>query len=154
MKVLASANEDVGGWSNSGWMVMHPPKHRVFRTAEELGQFRNAFRNPGEVSAELAEQLKVERIDWTKQMVLYVPAPAQHCWNNLPKPRVEVKKLTRTKDGLLVQWAVVNSKPFWPGGFHATPWYPVGLFLVPQFQGKVLFQEQHDPIPESPMKDS
>src|ERR1043165_4468757 len=67
----------------------------VIKRAEQLGKLRNA--DPGKASAELANMLKVEAIDWKKQMVINISGGTQRTGGY----SVEAKSL-EVKDGKLI----------------------------------------------------
>lgn len=110
----------------------------VVRSAEELGKLQNI--DADKASANLAKALKVQAIDWKKQMVIVVYGGTQRTGGF----SVEVKSL-QVKDGkLVVNWKV-NGPP--PGSFVTQALTnPTLTILVDRFEGDVMFDPKTPPL--------
>ncbi len=78
---------------------------------------------------DLAADLKVKSIDWSKQMVVFVLAGATK-----EGGRVEVTSVTAEKGTLTVKWKLHPAK-----GGKSTDSHPNEAVLLPKFTGKVIF---------------
>ena len=143
LKVVASQ-----GWSNNhhkiGPLVFdrkstHDKTTLVIRTSAELAAHTpQAIKDPKkaddpafqkDVATELAKLLKVESIDWDKQMVVAVWDAAN---TRSPRGEVEVVSLKVQGDTLTVQWRLKGP------GADTYP-QPRGVALVERHKGKVVF---------------
>lgn len=106
----------------------------VIRSAEELVASSNkpkAAKDPDiqkETEAELVKLLKVEKMDWSKQMVL-----AARGEPGTKADRVRFDSLTAEAKTLTVAWRVSPRPP------HAGPGTPIALILIERFDGDVKF---------------
>ncbi|MBI3821935.1 MAG: protease complex subunit PrcB family protein [Planctomycetes bacterium] len=109
----------------------------VIKSAEELGKLQNI--DADKASASLAKLLKVESIDWKKQMVIVISGGQQRTGGF----SVEAKSL-EVKDGkLIVNWKV-NPPP--PGSFVTQALStPTLTILVDRFEGDVVFEPKAPP---------
>ena len=108
------------------------PAQLVIRSAEELAKAMGT--DAETASAQAARMLKVEKIDWSKQMLLVVSAGTRRTGGY----RVEVTDLTLSKDGTLtVKWKLNTPRPGGPVTQAIT--HPAQTLLVDRFEGKVNF---------------
>jgi hypothetical protein len=142
VKVIASAKGESWTWGNGGLGGTHVPRPRVYRSVEEVAQ-----EHPGRVrrtlDADLARDVGVNKIDWSKQMMVVIHGPAQ----SRSDGRIVIRKLSVSGKRLTICWQVEKAHPYWPG-FNANLCWPSRTFLVSRFSGKVFFQELLDPVPE------
>ena len=103
----------------------------VIKSAEQLGKLRTA--DPEKASADVAKMMKVEKIDWTKQMLIVISGGTQRTGGY----SVEAKSL-EVKDGkLIVHWKL-NSPA--PGSIVIQVLSnPAQTILVERFEGDVVF---------------
>ena len=124
-KIIARAS-----WTHSPVDVKSPGKDKVqlvLRTAAEL-----AVAVPmAEGRANLAKELKVKDIDWTKQMLVVVSGGTQRKGGF----RVEVTGLEMKGETLTVKWKITPPK----GLATQALTHPAEVVLVPAFAGKVVF---------------
>ena len=116
----------------------------VLRSAAELvaavPMYKNSDAPPAAVekkaTADLAKALKVEDIDWKKQMVVVVSGGSKSSGGH----RVEVTGLEIEDKTMTVKW---KSHP--PKGFATRAFtHPGEAVLVPKFSGKVVFAPAKD----------
>ena len=109
----------------------------VIKSAEQLGKLQNV--DADKASANLAKQLKVEAIDWKKQMVIVIAGGTQRTGGY----SVEAKSL-EVKDGkLIVNWKLNTPAP----GSIVTQALtnPALTILVDRFEGDVVFEPKAPP---------
>ena len=99
----------------------------VLRTAAELDEAVPM----AEGRANLAKELKVKEIDWTKQMLVVVSGGTQRTGGF----RVEVTGLETKGETLTVKWKIAPPKGLATQAFT----HPAEVVLVPKFAGKVGF---------------
>jgi hypothetical protein len=123
-KVLARA-----AWKGSG----DKPQQQVIRSADELAKFLGMAGKGKEATGQLARQLKVDEIDWKKQMVVVVTAGVQRTGGY----SVEVTNLEVKDKTLSVRWKLNSPRP---GGFVIQVLtHPGQAVLVERFDGKLNF---------------
>jgi hypothetical protein len=112
----------------------------VIRSSEQLAKLRNT--DADKASAELAKLLKVESIDWKKQMVVVISGGQQRTGGY----NVEAKSLEIKNGKLIVHWKLNTPGP----GSIVTQaiTYPTLTILVDRFEGDVAF----DPAPPASKK--
>ena len=144
LTVLAGDKKDAGKSNELKIHAKTPARiatnSMVIRGSEQLAKLRNTDAN--RASAELAKVLKVESIDWKKQMVVVISGGQQRTGGY----SVEVKSL-EAKDGkLIVRWKLNTPGP----GSIVTQaiTYPTLTILVDRFEGDVVF----DPAPPAGKK--
>jgi hypothetical protein len=134
-------DRDVKILARGVWAVRHEkPTQLVIRNAEELGRAHGiAARDAKEkrfqtdVTADVAELLKVKTIDWDKQMLIVVAAGTKPTSGY----RVEVRTLSAKDKTLTVHWKLHSPAP---GGIVTTALtYPAQMVLVERFDGPVKF---------------
>ena len=109
----------------------------VIRSAEELAKLRGGKEEPDQASAEVAKMLKVEGIDWKKQMLITVSGGVQRTGGY----SVEVKGLSVKDKNLIVNWKLNTPAP---GSIVTQAFtHPSATILVDRFEGEVRF----DPPP-------
>lgn len=113
--------------------------HQVIRSAEELAKARGA-KDADKATQDLAKQLKVENIDWKKQMVLMVSGGTQRSGGF----SVELLNLAAKDKELLVRWKLNTPAPGRPVTLALTN--PSLTLLVDRFDGEVHFDP---PAPKS-----
>ena len=124
-KILARAP-----WTHARADVKSPGKDKVqlvIRSAAEL----DAVVTTAEGRANLAKELKVKEIDWTKQMLVVVSDGTQRTGGY----RVEVTGLETKGETLTVKWKIAPPKGLATQAFT----HPAEVVLVPAFAGKVAF---------------
>jgi hypothetical protein len=104
----------------------------VIKSAEQLGKLQNV--EADKATAHLAQLMKVESIDWSKQMVIVISGGTQRTGGY----SVEVKSL-EVKDGkLIVNWKL-NSPA--PGSFVTQALTtPMVAVLVDRFEGEIVYE--------------
>jgi hypothetical protein len=109
----------------------------VLRSGAELAKFRSL--DEDKASAEVAKLLKVDSIDWKKQMLIVVAGGQQRTGGY----SVETKSLV-VKDGkLIVHWKLNTPKP---GGIVIQVLTnPIQTILVDRFEGDVVFDPASPP---------
>lgn len=109
----------------------------VIKSAEQLAKLQNT--EADKASANLAKQLKVEAIDWKKQMVIVVSGGTQRTGGY----SVEVKSL-EVKDGkLIVHWKLNTPAP--DSIVIQVLTNPTLTILVDRFDGDVVFEPKAPP---------
>ena len=119
----------------------------VIRSAAQL----DAALRKAESPADLARELKVKEIDWTKQMLVVVSGGTQRKGGY----RVEVTGV-EVKDGTMtVRWKITPPKGLATNALT----HPAEVVLLPQTTGKVVFDPaltpaspgeiRHDPVARS-----
>lgn len=109
----------------------------VIRSAEQLGKLRNA--DPDKATADVAKMLKVDAIDWKKQMLIVIAGGTQRTGGY----SVEAKSL-EVKDGKLVVHWKLNTPA--PGSFVTQAFTnPAQTILVDRFEGDVMFDPTSPP---------
>jgi hypothetical protein len=109
----------------------------VIKSAEQLGKLRNAA--PDKASADAAKLLKVDKIDWTKQMLVVISGGTQPTGGY----SVEAKSLD-VKDGkLIVHWKL-NTPPKDAVVIQVIT-NPAQTILVDRFDGDVTFDPPSPP---------
>ena len=132
LKIIASAQDT--SLAPSIGPVQFKNNEVVIRNAEELvasSSKAKSAKDPvvqKEVEAELAKLLKVDAIDWSKQMVLAVRGEP-----GTKADRVHFDSLKVEGKILTVAWKVKQRPP------HAGPGTPIALILVERFDGEVKF---------------
>jgi hypothetical protein len=127
LKVLAQA---IGG-----------TKSMAIRSAKEAAAFTG--KKEQEATADLAKRLKVETIDWKKQMVISISGGVQRTGGY----SVQANKLTVKDNVLTVHWKLNSPKP---GDFVTQVVTRPGLTVLTEgFEGEVRF----DPAPPKEKKD-
>lgn len=125
------------GFSNSDSTIgpLRPRPHLVIRSAEELAFNKDpkkgkdpAFQK--EVETQLAKLLKVDAIDWNKQMVVAVWYPVEP--QRVGLPPVDFVSFKVQGNQLAVSWALKGAS----GGCSPSP---IGVALIERFDGQVLF---------------
>ncbi len=109
----------------------------VIKSAEQLAKLQNT--DADKASASLVKTLKVEAIDWKKQMVIVIAGGTQRTGGY----SVEVKSL-EVKDGkLIVNWKLNTPAP----GAIVTQALtnPALTILVDRFEGDVVFEPKSPP---------
>lgn len=109
----------------------------VIKSAEQLGKLQNM--DADKASENLAKQLKVKSIDWTKQMVIVVSGGQQRTGGY----SIDVTSLN-VKDGkLVVNWKLNSPKP---GAIVIQVLTnPTLTILVDRFDGDVIFDPKAPP---------
>ena len=87
-------------------------------------------------TANLAKELKVKDIDWTRQMVVVVSGGTQRSGGF----RVEVTGLEIKDRMMTVKWKLHSPK----GNATAAITHPAEVVLLPKFAGKVVFDTLTD----------
>jgi hypothetical protein len=106
----------------------------VIRGGQELvRQIAGAGRNVDAATALAAKMLKVEKIDWDKQMIVIVSGGTQRTGGY----KVEVAGLKVKDDTLTVHWKLIGPKPGQP--VTQAPTNPAVTILVERFDGEVRF---------------
>lgn len=109
----------------------------AIKSAEQLGKLRNA--DPDKASADVAKLLKVDAIDWTKQMLIVIQGGSQRTGGY----SVEAQTL-EVKDGkLIVNWKLNTPAP----GSIVTQGFtnPAQTILVDRFEGDITFSPASPP---------
>jgi hypothetical protein len=109
----------------------------VIKSAEQLGKLQNM--DADKASAAAAKMLKVDAIDWTKQMLIVISGGTQRTGGY----SVEAKSL-EVKDGkLIVNWKLNTPGP----GSIVTQALtnPALTILVDRFEGDVIFEPKSPP---------
>jgi hypothetical protein len=129
-------------WRPAGTNAM--PHTAVIRTSEEaavaMGVTADKAKLPDaqkEATAQLAKQFKVDKIDWTKQMIVVATGGRKNTGGySVEFTGLEVKDKTLT-----VKWKLNSPKPGQPVTQAIT--HPAAAALVERFEGEVKF----DPAP-------
>ncbi|MSQ94519.1 MAG: protease complex subunit PrcB family protein [Gemmataceae bacterium] len=109
----------------------------VIKSAEQLAKLQST--EADKASAQLAKMLKVESIDWTKQMVIVISGGTQRTGGYA----VEVKSLEVKEGKLIVNWKL-NTPP--PDAFVTQAFTnPALTILVDRFVGDVVFEPKSPP---------
>jgi hypothetical protein len=135
-------------WRPAGTNAM--PHTAVVRTAEEaavaMGVTADKAKQPDaqkEATEQLAKQFKVDKIDWTKQMVVVATGGRKNTGGySVEFTGLEVKDKTLT-----VKWKLNSPKPGSPVTQAIT--HPAAAALVERFEGEVKF----DPPPKGDDKE-
>jgi hypothetical protein len=137
----AGEDRDVKILAHGIWAMRHEkPAQLVIRSAEELARAHGVAakdakekRFQTDVTADVAQLLKVKTIDWDKQMLVVVAAGSKPTGGY----RVEVRTLSVKDKTLTVHWKLHNPAP---GGIVTTAiTYPAQMVLVERFDGPVKF---------------
>lgn len=109
----------------------------VIKSGDDLAKLQKI--DADKAAAQLAKQLKVDAIDWKKQMVICIQGGTQRTGGY----SVEVKSL-EVKDGkLIVNWKL-NTPP--PGSIVTQAFTnPALTILVDRFDGDVVFEPKSPP---------
>jgi len=115
------------------------PGSTVIRDKHHLARLRGG--DPDRISVDVAKILKVDSIDWNKQMLIVISGGEQ------PRAgyRVERKKLDIHKYKLTVHWALVE--PSTPAKGKQVPTTPTWTILLERFDGDVVFDPKSAPPP-------
>ena len=133
MKTIATAKDSSRSASIGPFLLKR--EGVVIRSAEDLAILSNkakSAKDPAvqkEMQAELAKLLKVDAIDWSKQMALAVRGEP-----GTKADRVRFESLKVENSTLTVAWKVIPRPP------HAGPGSPIALILVERFDGDVKFR--------------
>jgi hypothetical protein len=125
LKATARSNARIGAGST------------VIRSAKELAAAEGGKGDPAVAGARLAKLLKVDSIDWDKQMIIVISGGVQRSGGY----SVELKKLAAADKTLTVHWTLNRPKPGQPVTLALT--HPMLTVLVERFDGEVRF----DPPP-------
>lgn len=109
----------------------------VIRSAEQLGKLQNTA--PEKATANAAKMLKVDSIDWSKQMIIVISGGTQRTGGY----SVEVKSLEVKDASLIVHWKLNTPAP----GSIVTQALtnPALSILVDRFEGDVQFDPKSAP---------
>jgi hypothetical protein len=124
LKILAQAPRRLGYPRGGG--------HQVIRPLQELVKAIKGTKEE-KATAQLSELLKVDRIDWEKQMVIVVSGGTQRTGGY----SVGVQRLTVKDNTLTVHWKLNTPKPGQPVTQALTT--PSATILVERFNGPVVF---------------
>ena len=114
-----------------------PGNATVINSAEQLGVLRNVPAD--KASADVAKMLKVDKIDWEKQMLIIISGGTQRTGGY----SVEATSLEVKSGNLIVHWKL-NSPP--PGSFVTQALTnPAQTILVERFAGEVSFDPPAPP---------
>jgi hypothetical protein len=106
----------------------------VIRGGQELAKRMGGLgSNIDDANARMAKILKVDKIDWNKQMLLVISGGKQRTGGY----RVEVTGLKVKGDTLTVHWKLVGPRPGQPVGRAVT--YPALTVLVERFDDTIRF---------------
>jgi len=109
----------------------------IIKSAEQLGKLTNT--DADKATANAAKMLKVDSIDWTKQMIIVISGGTQRTGGY----SVEAKSLEKKDGKLIVNWKL-NSPP--PGSFVTQALTnPALSILVDRFEGDVVFEPKSPP---------
>lgn len=109
----------------------------VIKSAEQLGKIQNT--DPDKATASLAKMLKVDSIDWKKQMVIVISGGTQRTGGY----SVEAKSLEVKGDKLIVHWKLNTPAP---GSFVTQAFTnPAQTILVDRFEGPVEYNPLSPP---------
>ena len=138
----AGEDRDVKILARGVWAVrQEKPAQLVIRNAEELARAHGVApkdakekRFQTDVTADVAELLKVKTLDWDKQMLVVVAAGTKPTGGY----RVEVRTLSVKDKTLTVHWQLHSPAP----GVIVTSalTYPAQMVLVERFDGPVKFE--------------
>jgi PrcB C-terminal len=111
-----------------------PRGHMVIRGGPELTKVMSGLGgNIDKATAQLAQQLKVDKIDWDKQMVLLVSGGTQRTGGY----RVELTGLKVKDDVLTVHWKLMGPRPGQPVTQALT--HPALTVLVQRYDDEIRF---------------
>jgi hypothetical protein len=133
LKIIASAQDSTRAVS-IGPVLMEAPGGYVIRSAEQLVALStkaDSAKDRGvqkEIEAELARLLRVDAIDWSKQMAVAVRGEPGTKADTIRFDSIKVADKVLT-----VAWKVRPRPP------HAGPGTPIAVILVERFDGEVRF---------------
>jgi hypothetical protein len=130
MKIIAQ-----GSWHAAG---KDEPHQLVIRSAEELAKAAGLDKPEDEKTQKkatetVAKALKIDDIDWKKQMILVVSGGMKRTGGF----KIEIGKIDVADNTMTVRWKLITPGPRSP--VTATITHPAQTIVVERFEGKVLF---------------
>ena len=98
------------------------------------------------MTADLAKQLKIEAIDFSKHSLIVVSGGVKNTGGH----RVEISRVAKDDKGVVAHWLAVGPEP---GGFVTQAFtHPTAVLLIPKLAGDVRFEPAFGPGKNPPAK--